>query len=1273
MFLDWNSLLYDLVKELYEPEIIDSYNLYLASLKSKSKVESKNDFYNHKIKELINRIGYLEVVSEYIKRKGYREAITTYIEKKTPHIIFKDYKYLLKNKTKEEVITNEMLLQHRLLLQLPWNNVYTTNYDELLEYCIDKIAEKKIKKKIDKLKISIQEQEESKNEVEKKREEKKEKLIEVEKIIEENNKIFEEVRKSSVLQNVDYGITNSSSVSNNKTPKELEDEKIQIQEDIKVLEFNIFSVCNSIKENAVLVKQFNKDLNECYTIVRQSSELSIKRNKNTIKLHGSLRSNNTDEFGFDGDIHKQYVIAKEDYETYPIKHEAFTQLMRISLLQESFVLIGFSGVDPNFISWISWVRDILERKDSTVDYKIYLIDVSNDVVTLDRELFFRNHRIIRIPIMDNSVIEFLQSETESTIKDKKNKKDVVTLFLRYLSKAVPIDNVKSTLEKRQKEEYRDLWNSIKSVSPNNIDIKQVPTISELDMFSTKERFSSLNFAYSHNKSDLLYFSEALLEKLKDNDDGLQSIIKLIDFAIKDSFLTVQFIWKNDQFERIKKIVENTDLNIEIEKNILRNNVLDVDIQKFNELSTQLGGSQKKIIEYEEILLAAFNFDFNTLYEKLKKWTPQDYRVLNKAGLLALFDINKAESLLKKYSESFENETNQEQLYVLKLLYYIGRSKIPWPINKELNRRIKAYEESGLNGINDNLDYLINEAEKDKTKIKPYGEDRFIISNTRSFSNSFSKPQEGLQFIQILIESGFPICLPGIHLISHEKWYLIFKSIYEYYPYPSLFYSLQYSDKDFLKRVAQDYIYSENLKDIISKIMSKLLDAYNQKYIPRGFKDNILIIISKLFIASPANIWQKKFKIIWNDLRKNKLLFFERHISPVLDFTNKALLYIEDSTIIRSVICDILTNLDDNSNIAIEYLYCIAQNKYFEKNKHKFSSTRLSKQIKKIINKIPENPENYMFVLGNLNYILTKENKDDILKSLLKTDFNMVKNDRVWLVILYFVNGNKLLYNRIKTAIIKNDKLWYTGISGSSISFGQYNFIELQNLRKNNHRKNGLLWTRNEAIGIFNQLQVALNDIKRIKEKMNDINFESILEEMYQFVFDEENNINQLDNYSIVREELKKLYFSERRYLNLYEGLISNDKTVVILSLNEVFSNIYRSNKLIHKEEIKLVLNKIVFQKEPSVEAALSHMANMIWDFRKNKSFNIFSKQLVEILKKYKIEELIEYDKPFVQEKLIKIAIVLNYWGNTDESVLYWINIGKESIYNNVIRLINTII
>ena len=64
--------------------------------------------------------------------------------------------------------------------------------------------------------------------------------------------------------------------------------------------------------------------------------------------------------------------------------------MRIYLLQGVFCLIGFSGDDPNFINWIEWVRDILERDGKPKKfeyYNIYLLGVSDKMPSPDKLIF----------------------------------------------------------------------------------------------------------------------------------------------------------------------------------------------------------------------------------------------------------------------------------------------------------------------------------------------------------------------------------------------------------------------------------------------------------------------------------------------------------------------------------------------------------------------------------------------------------------------------------------------------------------------------------------------------------------------------------------------------------------------------------------------------------------------------------------------------------------------------------------------------------------------
>lgn len=67
-----------------------------------------------------------------------------------------------------------------------------------------------------------------------------------------------------------------------------------------------------------------------------------------VKLHGSFPSQ------------RPFIFTEENYRRYPQDFAPFVNLVRQSLLENVFCLIGFSGDDPNFLHWIGWVRDMLD-------------------------------------------------------------------------------------------------------------------------------------------------------------------------------------------------------------------------------------------------------------------------------------------------------------------------------------------------------------------------------------------------------------------------------------------------------------------------------------------------------------------------------------------------------------------------------------------------------------------------------------------------------------------------------------------------------------------------------------------------------------------------------------------------------------------------------------------------------------------------------------------------------------------------------------------------
>ncbi|CAN5782393.1 hypothetical protein BH09VER1_BH09VER1_17890 [soil metagenome] len=101
--------------------------------------------------------------------------------------------------------------------------------------------------------------------------------------------------------------------------------------------------------------------NRAYQPVTKASELTSAYAPRIIKLHGSFPSQTP------------FVITEEDYRTYPRKASPFINSVRQSLLENSIVLLGFSGDDPNFLEWSGWIRDELGNEHAP----IYLVGALN--------------------------------------------------------------------------------------------------------------------------------------------------------------------------------------------------------------------------------------------------------------------------------------------------------------------------------------------------------------------------------------------------------------------------------------------------------------------------------------------------------------------------------------------------------------------------------------------------------------------------------------------------------------------------------------------------------------------------------------------------------------------------------------------------------------------------------------------------------------------------------------------------------------------------------
>jgi SIR2-like protein len=85
-----------------------------------------------------------------------------------------------------------------------------------------------------------------------------------------------------------------------------------------------------------------------YSCVRNVQEIAHQTRPRIVKLHGTLPS------------HKPFVFTEDDFRTYPARFAPFVNLAQQVMLENELCLVGFSGIDPNFLAWSGWVRDTLD-------------------------------------------------------------------------------------------------------------------------------------------------------------------------------------------------------------------------------------------------------------------------------------------------------------------------------------------------------------------------------------------------------------------------------------------------------------------------------------------------------------------------------------------------------------------------------------------------------------------------------------------------------------------------------------------------------------------------------------------------------------------------------------------------------------------------------------------------------------------------------------------------------------------------------------------------
>ncbi|MFI3265693.1 MAG: SIR2 family protein [Rikenellaceae bacterium] len=956
-----------------------------------------------------------------------------------------------------------------------------------------------------------------------------------------------------------------------------------------------------------------------FKVVTKAQDLSMQKLEPAIiKLHGDLCDGADDPFCFDGNIHHRYIISREDYENYPKEHEAFTQLMRISLLQGTFCMFGFSGDDPNFKAWTEWVRDILEvqGKENEVERtKIYLISVENHTIKKDKLLFYTNHNIQCIPLKDPKVKEIIGCESN-------DERTLVASFFDYLR------NHNGGIDRSN--EYISLWRELHSIIGNKeLSNEARGKVEELtDRINQLQDYSSI--LRTHNQDSVLF-----------------------DLIRKQSISSVEANLAVIALEDTMYMLENClNLSEKIEVVGLSNEYM----QRLNfikERQITLTRPQTKLETigndryiYEDIIRTAFSLDFKLLREKVELWKPQGIYVVKRAVLLAMYDKETSKSTLLRYIDN-ENDS-AKRYYATQLLNFVGGGY------GQKQYSTKKYENQSLLSLLKQRDGFVNFIKASEQKVREYGNEKIVyhMGDPRIYD-----AKRSLQFLQFTIERTVMLNFGYWHLTNDTQWYVVLKNLYEAYPYPMLYYSLLCNDDSTLARIGQDFAYSDKLhKETLPDILKRILAIIVNNDAPSTIVKRAYIIATELFVSVNAELWNDDFMTIWRSLILPN--YSDRYAHRVEHkFACRAFPFLTSAHSVNTIVIDLLERSKVSKDATIDYLYHLSVNQ-----DNCIVDDPLKMAISTFISNIDSGDD--IIIAGNIYYILSDEEKLLVKNKLIAMLNNSVRFSVNAINSSSYFAAKRAEVKLLKQAILDSQRLWDNGLRESSAS--PCNYIRLSSLNKD------IRWTRQEIKEIYLKLNKSLKELKGSHffndrgQMLNIMEYDDLLIEMSRFLNKYKSQLSRRKDYENTCELVSVSFAKLCDFTHINDALISNDSSKMNSALGELYREVKISGIDKHELSISILIDRVLLKNKTGLNNCLDILSYFVSEhYNTENASNVFISKLKLILDSYTLDTLqhLELDVPKNAKRLLKIY-------NTLETICgfysdYWHSLQEAKRFNNL--------
>lgn len=1152
LYQSWVGLVSDMVAFLYPDELerkgievkqVDGY--YCHYNLTRIEDPKDKDYVYDTIKAIVNREGVLEIPSLFAKRMGVRESIEAYIESHTPRIdvsannisLFGESSSIDKERDFNFLST---------MVNVGWNAIFTTNYDDLLKYASSDVGK--------------------------------------------------------------------------------------------------------------------KSLTEC----SDAATLSLRKmDELVIKLHGSIDFDHVRN-GFDGDVHRKYVLTREDYEDYPSKHEAFMQLMRISLLKDCFCLVGFSGTDPNFIAWITWVRDILEAKKSTTsesveakDIKIFFIDCFDKTIDEATAQFFDNHKIYRIILPADEVRVLIDPDRVTPKDSDEYRRYIYTRLFSYitkdeaLAKRYSIEKQESLKESRNKEEeeleVKGLTDYTVSQSKSEVKVKGVETYKELP-----ESYTLWSQAYTLSGN---FHRDSTIKETEANELlSMSSHMRIVRGTHYQSYYLDSIPFKAIltelearlallAFEQQMYVGEDEVAILKQIKNALKDKESRDRILKLENRRVTLRNPDKVIVcktntdrvIHERCLRLAFTFDFLRLKEELLNWNPSSEFAINKAVLLSLVDHDACCRMLT--TDMLEAVPTRIERYRATQLANI--------LLGDLHGRFSTKDFTSLSS--DDLfslrDWFFGKSLQTKERVQSYG---------NNDSPNTINEETALRSLLFLIETPAFVQLGVWSIVDNAQWYKVAHKLFEKYPFPVMFYSTTMNDTNTLRRIGQDYAYSKKLHKLLPGLVDKMFSLLTDKRSPLGFwgRKNFCTLLEELIKAVPSKYWDKYILQLWN-VNKEQIFEDGYRTDELYKLICAGLLRTDDVLFSATVISDTLEKVRQNKK------YDLAQNLfYYSRTKHnKTISSAVNNNLVKFIDGICD-VRDYI-LLGNLNRILSKTQIKKISKSISRVLQNSEFKTSSINGLVFFAKHDNATLSIVRKAIITNPSLWDNGAHEGG-GWSPCEFLSIVDL------DNELKWTKDEVKLVYEKLVASAKQILPEKDSMMShfMNREKLYSEMLHFIDLHRSELEDVGS-SEIYQQLDTKFKELTSFDNIEKSIYSDNEDAISAALEALGRRIKHEGIVEHFNVVNTLITRILCKNKNGYQSILDYLQYYVRFFAKDKETLRAIPQLLFLMDNLTMDVFKELEQNVLlcTELTILIAMHLQEYGISCEGVNYWMGIKKSNFFN----------